>query len=70
VSQGFVSPALVAFGPFIMPVLFLILAGAAWAACYLIYTGIQQRSVWRLIVGVPVALYLAAVFVVAVLIIA
>jgi hypothetical protein len=69
-SQGFVSSALVAFGPFIMPVLFVVLVGAACAAVYLIYTGVVRRSVWRLLVGVPVALYLAAVFVVGVLFVA
>jgi hypothetical protein len=62
----FVPAYLVAFGPFFALLLFVILAGAAWAACYLIYTGVERRSVWHLIVGVPVALYLAFVFVAAV----
>lgn len=66
----FVPAYLVAFGPFIAPLLFVILAGATWAACYLICTGVERRSVWRLAVGMPLALYLMLVFASAISIIA
>jgi hypothetical protein len=69
-SQGFVSGSLVTVAPYAVYVLLAILAGAACAACYLIWTGIEQRSVWRLVVGIPTAAYLTAVFVAAVLFVA
>ncbi|WP_035670070.1 hypothetical protein [Bradyrhizobium liaoningense] len=65
-----ISEKLVALGPYIFPALCVILAGAAWAACWLIYTGIERRSVWHLVVGIPTALYLMLVFAAAVSIIA
>lgn len=66
-SQGFVSATLVALGPFIVPLLLAVLAGAAWACAWLIYTGVERRIWWRVILGAPIAVYLAMVFASAVL---
>jgi hypothetical protein len=56
-----ISEHLVALGPFIAPVLVLLLALAAGLAWWLIDTGIRQKSAARLAVGVPLSGYLVAV---------
>lgn len=69
-SQVFVSNELLAVGPYIFPALCFILLGAALSSGWLIWTGVRRRIWWRLVVGMPVALYVAFVLAAGVSIIA
>jgi hypothetical protein len=59
-----IDETLIKLGPFLAPSLYLMLALAALLAVWLIATGIVQRRPWRVgAAGMPIALYLACVYV-------
>ena len=60
-SQGFVSSTLMALGPYIAPVLVLVFYALLALAIWLIDTGIERRIWWRVVAGLPIAVYLMAV---------
>lgn len=55
------------FGPYVVPLLLAGLCVLLATAYWLISTGIERRDPWRIIAGLPIAGYLAAVFAAAVL---
>jgi hypothetical protein len=46
--------------PYLLPVLMIAAALLAGLAAQLIASGVERRSAWRLVLGLPLALYLAA----------
>lgn len=56
-----VSETMLTAGPLLVPVIFALLALAAWLAGWLLSTGIRRLVWWRLALGAPLALYLVVV---------
>lgn len=56
-----ISGAWLAAGPFVVPVLLIVLAALAWLASWLIESGIRRKSRLRMALGAPLVLYLIVI---------